>query len=102
MPQQNLVSLPFLSHRCGKRKPPYFPQTFEVDSSETTRSSSSPRFVVVVILVNFQTLNCYVRRVCAPVFPAAPALGGTGSVRPRSPRLLWQACLSVTARVKVQ
>lgn len=25
-PLQELMSLPSLSHRCGKRKPPYFPQ----------------------------------------------------------------------------
>lgn len=29
-PLQELMSLPVLSHGCGKRKPPYFPQTFEV------------------------------------------------------------------------
>lgn len=26
-PRQELMSLPFLSHSCGKRKPPYFPRT---------------------------------------------------------------------------
>lgn len=67
-PRQELMSLPFLSHSCGKRKPPYFPRTdlsrrrlkSHVSPEITTFSCSPSRvyFCFSVGRVNFQTLNC--------------------------------------------
>lgn len=76
-PRQELMSLPFLSHSCGKRKPPYFPRTDlsrrrlkSHVSPEITTFSCSPLTCLFLFFSGHGEFPD--PQLCAPVFGVAP------------------------------